>query len=70
MSAIVHKYKIGDKVIIEDTKEKGTVIQLDKNAQPVKVLVGTKTVDTVDKIVSLLSNVVPLWRFIKGLFKL
>ena len=70
MSAIVHKYKIGDKVIIEDTKEKGTVIQLDKNDQPVKVLVGTKTVDTVDKIVSLLSNVVPLWRFIKGLFKL
>lgn len=70
MSAIVHKYKIGDKVIIEDTKEKGTVIQLDKNDQPVKVLVGTKTVDTVDKVVSLLSNLVALWRFIKGLFKL
>lgn len=70
MSAIVHKYKIGDKVIIEDTKEKGIVIQLTPNDQPAKVLVGTKTVDTVDKIVSLLSNVVALWRFIKGLFKL
>lgn len=70
MSAIFHKYKIGDKVIIDDTKEKGVVIELTKDDQPSKVLVGSKTVNTVDKIVSLLSNVVALWRFIKGLFKL
>lgn len=62
-------FKIGDKVNIIDTAEKGTVIKVDSNGLPELVLVGNKTVNVIDKVVEHLSSLIAVWRFIRNIFK-
>lgn len=62
-------FKIGDQVKILDTDEKGTLIKVDANGLPELVLVGSKTVNVIDKVVEHLSSLIAVWRFIRNIFK-
>lgn len=62
-------FKLGDQVRIVDSNQVGTIIKLDSNNQPEKVLVGKETINVIDKVIEHLSSLIAVWRFIRNIFK-
>lgn len=62
--------KVGQKVIIVETNQIGTIAEIDDNGQVTKVDTGDKIVSVIDKTVKVLTWLYQLLQFIKTIIKL
>jgi hypothetical protein len=69
MSKSNTKFQLGDRIILQETKEVGVITKLTPEGEPELVLSGNKIINVIDKIISHASNLIAIWRFIKSIFK-